>query len=128
MFLQFAWPKLSEDVDIESLESESEQWGITRLPGSPQFFDLKESRWHQRGKGDEQKVDLLGMDATNISITTRTSNAKDASEFIIWLTEKRNSQKLFQGFGGPFRATHLGRIGQWFSMEQLDREFLESIR
>ncbi len=117
------WPILSDDVDAEFLEADSANWAVARLPGSEQFFDLKEMRWQSRAKDDETKVDLLGVQATNISIADRTANAKDAAEFVIWLTEKRNSRKLLQGIGAPFRATHVAKIGQWYSMEQIDREF-----
>ena len=117
------WPAISDGIDAESLEAESANWGVARLPGSKQFFDLKETRWQKRGKSDETQVDLLGVNATNISIAARTSNAKAASDFVIWLTEKRNSQKLLQGLAAPFRPTHLARIGQWYSMEEIDREF-----
>ncbi len=117
------WPVLSDGVDLETLEAESAKWGVSRLPGSVQFFDLKESLWRKRGKGDESRVDLLGVKATNVSIASRTANARDAADFVTWLTEKRNSQKLLQGISAPFRATHLARVGQWYSMEQIDRHF-----
>jgi len=45
---------------------------------------------------------------------------------VTWLTEKQNSQKLLPGAAAPFRATHLGRIGKWYSMEQADRKFLDN--
>jgi ABC-type glycerol-3-phosphate transport system substrate-binding protein len=117
------WPILSDEIDTEALEAESANWGVVRLPGSEQFFDLKESRWQARDRDDETQVDLLGVKATNISIADLTANQKDAAEFVIWLTEKRNSQKLLQGIGAPFRATHVAKIGQWYSMEQIDRNF-----
>ena len=46
--------------------------------------------------------------------------------FVIWLTDKRNSQKLLQGIAAPFRATHLARVGQWYGIDQADREFLDA--
>ena len=72
-------------------------------------------------------MDLLGIAANNISISSRTSNAKDATEFVAWLADKRNSQKLLLDVAAPFRATHLARIGTWYSMEQADRTFLNEM-
>ena len=121
-----AWPCDAEALEAESLESDSANWGVVRLPGTQKFYDLKESIWMTRDKDDESQVDLLGVDATNISISSGTSNAKDATEFVIWLTDKRNSQKLLQGIAAPFRATHLARVGQWYGIDQADREFLDA--
>ena len=118
-----AWPVASSAIDVDSLEVKSADWGVSRLPGSDRFYDLKASRWQQRSNNDETRVDLLGIEANNISITATTANARNAAEFVIWLTEKRNSQKLLQGVAAPFRATHLARIGQWSGLEEIDREF-----
>ena len=122
-----AWPVASEKVSAESIEANSANWGVARLPGSSLFYDLKESNWFKRRKGDDGKVDLLGIAANNISISSRTSNAKDATEFVAWLADKRNSQKLLLDVAAPFRATHLARIGTWYSMEQADRTFLNAM-
>ena len=122
-----SWPMSADNLDEEKLESNSANWGITRLPGSMKFYDFKDSSWQKRGKGDDIKVDLLGASANNVSITAGTSNAKDASKFIAWLADKRNSQKLLLDVASPFRATHMGRIGKWFAMEQADRKFLDGL-
>ncbi|QEG22403.1 ABC transporter substrate-binding protein [Mariniblastus fucicola] len=122
-----AWPSLDESIDADSIEKESAKWGVVRLPGSPSFYDLKESRWYKRSKDEDVKVDLLGIAANNISVASGTSNAKDAAEFVVWLTSKRNSQKLLQSTSAPFRAIHLARVGQWYSMEQADRKLLDQL-
>ena len=122
-----AWPTTSDSIDTEKLESISANWGIARLPGSMKFYDLKESSWQKRGRGDDVRVDLLGTNANNVSIAGRTSNAKDASEFVAWLADKNNSQKLLSDVAAPFRTTHLARVGRWYGLDQADREFLDAL-
>lgn len=122
-----AWPVGNPDLDAQKLESDSANWGISRLPGSPTFYDVKQSNWQKRNKRDDFKVDFLGTSANNISIAAGTSNAKDAANFVAWIADKKNSQKLLPNVGAPFRATHLARIGQWYSIEQADRQFLDAL-
>jgi len=126
------WPVASDSIDFDALESDSANWGVMRLPGSQQFFDLKESRWQKRGRNDESQVDLLGIKATNISIADRTSHAKDAAEFVIWLTEKRNSQKLLhRGFWDQFadsvEETHQSKIFLMFPQLPSKRQYLKRL-
>jgi len=122
-----AWPELDGEFDEKVLEERSANWGVVRLPGSKRYYDLKDPSWRDRGRQDDYQVDVLGIEANNISIAANTSNAKDAVEFVTWLTEKRNSLKLLQGVAAPFRATHLGRVGQWYSLERADRTFLDEL-
>ena len=119
-----AWPAFSDEFDAEKLEAESSRWGVTRLPGSDRIYDLKESVWRSRKKDADPKVDLLGIDSTSISIAKGTAHADDAVEFVTWLSEKQNSRKLLQDVATPFRATHLGRIGEWYGLDQADSRFL----
>ena len=119
------WPVFDDDANSESLEQESANWGVSRLPGSARNFDLKDLVWRDRRSDADPKVDLMGIAANNISIAKATSHAKDAVELVTWMTEKQNSQKLLPGAAAPFRATHLGRIGKWYSMQQADRKFLD---
>jgi ABC-type glycerol-3-phosphate transport system substrate-binding protein len=121
------WPDLTEELDDKSLQELSENWGVIRLPGSTRYYDLKDPSWRDRDKNDEMRVDLLDAQANNVSITANTANASDAIEFVKWLTEKHNSRKLLKGIASPFRATHLGRIGQWYSLEAADRKFLDEL-
>ena len=122
-----AWPTLGDDFDTENLEKASANWGVTRLPGSERTYDLKESSWRDRQTGAQQKVDLLGMASTSISISKRSSHANDAVEFVTWISEKQNSRKLLRNVAAPFRATHLGRVGEWYALEQANGEFLDAL-
>ena len=119
------WPEIADDFDKERLEEASRNWGVSRLPGARRYFDLNESSWRDRRSNSETNVDLLGSRANCVSITKGTRNSAGAVELIMWLTEKRNSQKLLPGIAAPFRATHLGRVGQWYELEQAQRQFID---
>ena len=67
------------------------------------------------------------MASTSISISKRSSHANDAVEFVTWISEKQNSRKLLRNVAAPFRATHLGRVGEWYALEQANGEFLDAL-
>ena len=121
------WPTLPEGVDSSSIETQSQNWGVARLPGSTESFDLKENRWQNRGRESDVRVDLLGIASTNISVAASSAKSRDAMEFVIWLTDKSNSQKLLPDTGAPFRATHLANLEHWYNLDQVSRDFSEQL-
>ena len=97
------------------------------LPGSRQFFDLKDRQWQRRRQTDSFSVNSLEFDVFNIGVSQRSSNAKDAFDFAVWLVEKRISGNLLRGLTGPLRAAHMGRIDRWLNLEDVDRDFQDEL-
>lgn len=122
-----AWPSLLDSVDQSTFESQSQSWGVARLPGSAESFDLKEKRWQNRARETDVRVDLFGVGSTNISIAASSAYSRDAMDFVIWLTDKSNSQKLLPSTAAPFRATHLANLDRWYNLDQVSRDFSEQL-
>lgn len=108
-----------------NIEEASENWGIARVPGQTEIYDMKERQWQRRSKEVSPQVDALGFEAINISVTAGTSHASDAFDFATWLVGKQMSEILLSDFTGPFRATHLARLGKWSGIEQASRAFVD---
>ncbi len=111
------------DQEIEG----SATWGVMNLPGSKEFFDFKDSKWKPRQPGEKYAVHSLDFDVFNIGVSTRSALATDSFDFAIWLVEKKISSTILPSLTGPFRASHLGRIDRWLKLEDVDRDFQESL-
>jgi hypothetical protein len=119
------FPAMYPGGEVPDFEEASDSWGIECLPGDAEVYDMKEARWERRPKQQRNRVDTFGLNAANVSVTASTSNANDAFEFATWLVSKEMSESLLSGLTGPFRATHLARLGKWSGVDQLGRDFVE---
>ena len=117
------WPAFGEETAVSDFETDSVNWGVMRLPGTRESYDLSENRWVKRDNSTEVQVDYFGLGSYNISVASGTAKSRDAIAFIVWLTEKSNSQKLLPGIAAPFRATHLANLDRWYPLDQVDRNF-----
>ncbi len=135
-FVKLQWS--GTEATAEELENEMQMpdlvdVGLLILPGSKQWFDIPSQRWNQRSVGESMNYDLVGVQGSLLSVTTKSRNIDGALQLAAWLGSKSGSLKTVAGHPefGPFRQTHLGDPMRWTGSLISERggdEFAEIIR
>lgn len=122
-----------EEADNPLQRPDSVDVGLSLLPGSKQWFDIPSQRWNQRPVGESLNYDLIGVQGSLLSVTSKSRNIDVALQLVGWLGSKTAPLKTIAGYPefGPFRQTHLGDPVRWTGTligERGGDEYAEIIR
>jgi multiple sugar transport system substrate-binding protein len=111
--LAIGWPGVTAETVAPKLQSE--QIGVTMLPGSREMFHPKTQQWEPVNEAEPLHVPLVGLSGRVASVTRASAQPQTATRFILWLSGPKVSGRIAPVSSATtvFRTSHFRSDGTW---------------
>ncbi|MCA9149263.1 MAG: carbohydrate ABC transporter substrate-binding protein [Planctomycetales bacterium] len=113
--MAITWPSAAMSTDNADTDSVAIEFAL--LPGSPEVYSVSDGAWQPRASGVTESVPLFGVAGRIGSIARRARSPRAASDFLIWLTRKDESQRISTRSVATtlFRQSQTPQAQQWLN-------------